>query len=236
MTDSLPPKSIAAPTEEPPVQANGIAYTFARIFWTTYFRLFHCIKFRGLHHIPRRGPAIFAPNHLSYYDPPATLIAIPGRVRSMAWEKLFVVPGLGGLIRNLGAYPVKLKSADKGAVTETLRILKHGERVLIFPEGERSWDGNLSEFEKGVGRVALSTGAMLVPTVLLGFYDAWPRTSKFPRLFTPVQVHFCKPIQVGRREPGMNAKERADEVLAELRQVISRKQAAWARLQKMKRK
>jgi 1-acyl-sn-glycerol-3-phosphate acyltransferase len=99
--------------------------------------------------------------------------------------------------------------------------LKRGERVLIFPEGARSYDGRLLPLRAGVARLAIRTGAPICPVRVTGGEAAWNRTERFPRPWFPMQVHYCKCI---RPRPASAAEERKAEterIMGELRAALS---------------
>jgi len=111
----------------------------------------------------------------------------------LARDTLFRVPGLAQLITFLDAIPIDREGGGLGGLKETLRRLKAGELVLIFPEGTRTRDGQLAPLKPGFISVARRSRVPLIPVGLDGAYQAWPRTSPFPRLGR-VAVAIGKPI------------------------------------------
>jgi 1-acyl-sn-glycerol-3-phosphate acyltransferase len=216
------------------VLRTNLLWEITRIVCRLYYTIFHCITYRKQENLPSHGPAIIAPNHVSYYDATAIPTGIPYRMRFMAMEPLFRVPILGWFISLFGVYPVKLQSPDKSAITETLKVLRNNEVVLIFPEGGRSPDGNLCPFQQGVARLALLTGAMVVPVTIAGAYEAWPRHHLLPRWFKPIVVTYHKPIHVPRLEDRSQIKQAINELNAEIAKPISRTLNAWKRLRRMR--
>lgn len=195
-----------------------------------YMAILHGLRYSGTSNIPRHGPMIFAPNHVSYYDPPLVNAGVPFRVRSMAWDALFHVPLLRRAILAYGGFPVKLKSADKSAIAECLRVLRNGECLLVFPEGERSGDGKLGPLEKGVARVALQTGATIIPVTITGAFEAWPRYRRLPRWFCPIRVRFHAPIEVPKTTGREETRRLAEEINERIARPIRHRLAAWERL------
>jgi 1-acyl-sn-glycerol-3-phosphate acyltransferase len=210
-------------------------YDVCRVIWMIWFKVFHCVSFRGQHSIPSTGPIIFCPNHISYYDPPLVGLGVPFATRFMAWDALFKVPVLGPLIRYLGAFPVRLKSADKAAIEQTLQVLRSKHAVMIFPEGGRSFTGELMPFEAGAFRMAAQTGATIVPVSILGMFEAWPAFETFPSLFRPIIVKYHAPIRVDPNIPRSKVKELTESLSSEVRRVIERRQSAFERYKKMQR-
>lgn len=208
----------------------------ARLIVIEYFWLFHRVRFTGRGNVPRSGAVVFAPNHVSYYDPPLIMSGAPRRVCPMAWEGLFRVPILKQMIIFFGAYPVKLKSADKSAVAHTLGMMRGGKAVLVFPEGERGGSGALQQFENGIARISLQTGAAIVPVAITGAFESWPRTQIFPRWFCPIEVKYYPPIVI---EPGTSREEirqRIQEINEAISRPLVRRLRAYARLKERRKR
>ena len=234
MTTSIQPKDRLLGDSEHPLQTDW-KYEGGRVINRTWFGLFHCLKYRAQNNIPDTGPMIIAPNHVSYYDPPVIAAGIRHRVRFMAWEALFKVPILRAIMIDYGAYPIKLKSADKAAIVQTLKILRNGEAVMIFAEGGRSRDGHLLPFEQGPARLADQTGAAIVPVTILGAFESWPMGQSLPRLFKPINIKYHPAVYPSDLPEGLTPKERADELNRRVAAPINRRLKAWDKLKKKKR-
>lgn len=83
---------------------------------------------------------------------------------------------------------------DVGAIKEAIALLRRGEVVLLFPEGTRTWDGTIGPIQRGFGMIARRAGVSLVPAVIDGALEAWPRTRRIFR-FAPISVIFGKPLE-----------------------------------------
>lgn len=216
------------------VLRTNLFWELSRLLLLYYFALVHCIRFRTTCNLPRQGPLLVAPNHVSYYDPPLIAAGIPFRMRFMAWDALFRIPVIRQLCVAYGAFPVKLKSADKAAISRTLRLLRNNEGVMIFPEGERTEKGNLQPFESGVARLALQTGASVVPVSVVGGYEAWPRARLLPRWFVPITVKFHPPVRLEASQDRQEFKQQVAELNEMIARPIRRRMAAWQRLKAMR--
>jgi len=206
-------------------------YEVVRVLLVTYFRSLHFVRVRGAENIPTTGPVIVAPNHLSYYDPTLVGLGIPRQVRTMAWNALFRVPLLGWAMRKLGAFAVDPENPDTAAYKQSLLLLRHGHCVVIFPEGRRGHDGLVQPFETGVARLALRSGAAIVPAALTGLLEAWPRWRLLPRLFRPLQVKFYPPVYPPQGEfRGDELRLVVEQINEQVRRPIERRYRAHQRL------
>jgi len=167
-------------------------------------RIFFKIKFYGVENIPSSGPVIIAPNHVSYLDPVLAAVPVNRRVYFMTWDRLFDLPAFSQLIQFLGAFPVKLEGGDRRATNRARQLLEEGKVLMIFPEGGRSRDGRLMLFKSGGMRLAVESGAAVVPTTIKGAFEAWPAHKKLPRP-NRITITYHKPIMAaptsGELEP-----------------------------------
>ena len=135
------------------------------------------VRTTGRENVPKSGPVILAPIHLSHLDPPLMAIACRRQLRFMAKEELFTGL-LKPLITSLGAFPVKRGEGDTEAIRLAMSLLEKGEVVLIFPEGTRGDGTRLLPLNKGIPMIAKRTGATVVPASIVGTHIAWPRGRK----------------------------------------------------------
>ncbi len=124
-------------------------------------------------------------NHGSNLDPPLVAICFTHRIlQFLAKAELFPVPILGTAIRWLGAFPVDrdAKGGDRRSYVQSLKTLKDGKALLVFPEGTRTRDGSVGEFQPGAARLACSvSGTRILPVRIRGSFDSFGRGRKFPR-------------------------------------------------------
>jgi len=166
-------------------------YAFVRMLVTPLLRIWLRLHVSGREHVPAEGAAILAPNHKSLADPFFVGLSLRRHVRFMAKAELFKGV-LGRLLPRLGAFPVRRGESDAEAL-ETARILiGQGELVVVFPEGTRVDDPHaLGSPHHGAARLALETGAPIVPTAIEGTSHLWLGPLPKPRR---VQVSFLEPV------------------------------------------
>jgi 1-acyl-sn-glycerol-3-phosphate acyltransferase len=133
-------------------------------------------------------------NHQSFLDPVLATLALPRECHYMARDSLFKNAWFRRLIESLNAFPVKRGAADVGAIKETLRRLKRGALVTVFPEATRTADGSIRPMQPGVVLIARKTQAPLIPTLILGAFEAWPRHALLPNP-APIIIAYGEPLQ-----------------------------------------
>lgn len=159
-------------------------------------KVFFFIRHRGRQNIPATGPVLVVANHQSFLDPPGIGCGIVRRMNYLARKTLFRFKPFGWLIDSVNAIPLDQDGLGYAGVMETLRRLKHGEMVLIFPEGARCFDGEMIPFRKGYIGIAVRSRATIVPTAIAGSFEAFPRNRKIPiPFFHPVRVEFGEPFR-----------------------------------------
>jgi 1-acyl-sn-glycerol-3-phosphate acyltransferase len=147
----------------------------------------------GVEHVPARGAAIFASNHLAVADSFLLPLLVPRRITFLAKREYFVQPGFLGWIKKtfftgVGQVPVDRSSASaaQAAMDTAVRLLREGRLLGIYPEGTRSPDGRLYKGKTGVARMALEAGVPVVPVAMIGTDKVNPIGS---RIWKPYQVH-----------------------------------------------
>ncbi|HWC20741.1 MAG TPA: lysophospholipid acyltransferase family protein [Flexivirga sp.] len=160
----------------------------------------------GAQNVPERGPVILASNHLSVADWLFMPLVIPRRVTFVAKAEYFNTPGVKGRLQKAffsgaGQVPIDRSSgtAAAGALETGLRILREGEVFGIYPEGTRSPDGRLYKGKTGLARIALESGAPVIPVGVIGTDVIAPQGKLFGRIVRP-HVRFGAPIDFSRYE------------------------------------
>lgn len=168
-------------------------YHLARSLSQYYLTTYHHFRVEGADKIPVQGGAIFASNHASFFDPPAMAVATSRTLTFLARKTLFKNPLFGGAIRSLNAIPVDQENPDMTGLKNIIQQLRKGEMVVLFPEGSRTWDGELQPAQPGIGLVIEKSGVPVVPARLFGMHEAWPRGSA-PNPFQSVQLVIGSPF------------------------------------------
>jgi len=143
-------------------------YGFLRILLTNPLRLFFRMEIKGTENYPKRGPAIFASNHLSNMDPPLICLTYPGQICWMGKAELLRVPLVGTFLIKLGAFPVRRGENDREAIRRARELLQMGYVIGMFPEGTRQKEGAFGEPQPGVGLLAMTPGVPVIPIRIRG--------------------------------------------------------------------
>jgi glycerol-3-phosphate dehydrogenase (NAD(P)+) len=149
---------------------NPILYTVARAILVPAFLVWLRLGRHGREHAKVRGGLIVASNHRSFLDPFVIAALLPWRrrIQFVAKVELFESRGQGWLLSRLGAFPIRRGQADEDAMETARLALERGGTVVIFPEGTRIRSGALARPKRGVGRLALETGASVLPVAVIG--------------------------------------------------------------------
>ncbi len=148
--------------------ANPPVYWLVRAVLEPFFVIYFRMKRIGREHIPAEGPVIVASNHRSFLDPFVIATMAKRPMYYMTKKELFPWPFVAWMLSALGAFPVQRRGADAESIETAKAILARGDIVLIFPEGTRTRPGSLGRPKRGVGRLALETGAPVVPVAVIG--------------------------------------------------------------------
>jgi 1-acyl-sn-glycerol-3-phosphate acyltransferase len=177
-------------------------YGFVRYSTATLLSASGGLRASGVSNLPRSGGVLLICNHLSHLDVFVLGLPTPRMLNYVARSTLFV-PVLGPLIRSVGGFPIQREGKGTSGVKETLRRLRDGRVVTFFPEGTRSFDGELGPLKPGIAALAERARVPILPAGIAGTFEAWPRHRRVPRPH-PVWVHFGRPIppdEVSGRSP-----------------------------------
>jgi 1-acyl-sn-glycerol-3-phosphate acyltransferase len=184
------------------------------------FRTLFGMRVLGEENLITEGPVLIASNHESFLDPPLIGNLYNTEMAYLARKTLFT--GMGAwLYPRWNAIPVDQDRPDMGSLKTIIRLLKEGERVLVFPEGERTLDGNIGAAAPGIGLIAVKSGAVIQPVRISGAREALPRGSGKIR-FARITVTVGKPIRLTPEElKAAKSKEDYERIAKQIMKAIS---------------
>ncbi len=194
-------------------------------YWAMYWASTLGWGLRAWHRdrLPASGPMLLVCNHQSHIDPPLVGLCVGEPCTYLARHDLFKVPGLAWLIRRLGAVPID-RDSGKDGLTAVLNLLAAGKRVIMFPEGTRSPNGELQPLKPGVALLAKKAKCPVVPVGITGAYHSWPKKRVLPvpaplGVFgpgAPLGVSFGEPVPAGFYDT-----MKREEIVADLQRRIA---------------
>jgi 1-acyl-sn-glycerol-3-phosphate acyltransferase len=194
----------------------GWTYTLVRILISLPTLVLWRVRAIGVENVPKRSPLVLAPNHFSQMDHFFIGLHLRRKVRFMAKSQLFGPPVLTYVYKHGGVFPVRRGHRDEEAFKTAFTILDQGEMLLMYAEGGRSRSGELGEPKAGIGRIALESGAPIVPVAIFGSATVrrWKRF-RFPK----ITVQFGEPLTypVERRPDHERQLEVAGEIFGRVR-------------------
>lgn len=195
---------------------SAIGYQVCKLGLLALYRALLDFEARGMENVPKRGPALLAANHASFLDPPALGIALARQVYFVARgtladsKKLDIFMWLSDVIR------IRRGEADSAAIRKVMQRLGEGGLVGLFPEGTRSLDGKLGEFEEGTILIARRAKVPIIPVGIAGTFEALPKGRGLRR--HPIRVVYGKPFDASagsRAEANQELRRRIGLLLEE---------------------
>jgi 1-acyl-sn-glycerol-3-phosphate acyltransferase len=150
------------------VKGDPPLFAFARVLLTTGLRIYHRFAFCGVENVPSTGPAILVSNHHSDVDPILLGMPVPRTVHFISDETQFRRGFVGPVISRLGAVPINKGAPDRRGIERALELLRRGEVVAVFPEGDLFRQTEMEPFGRGVALLAVRSGAPIVPAAIVG--------------------------------------------------------------------
>ena len=168
---------------------NNLPYGTLRAFLTPFLMILFRPKVKGLRNVPATGPLIIASNHLSFSDSIFMPLVVPRKVTFLAKSEYFTSPGPKGLLKKLtfialGQVPVDRSGGrrSEAAIITGLQVLSEGKCLGIYPEGTRSPDGRLYKGRTGIARLAIESGAPIIPVVMFNTEKIQPTGQVIPNI------------------------------------------------------
>jgi 1-acyl-sn-glycerol-3-phosphate acyltransferase len=189
----------------------GWTYTLVRLLVSLPTLLLYRVRAIGVENVPKSGPLVLAPNHFSQMDHFFVGLYLRRKIRFMAKSQMFGPSLLTYVYKHGGVFPVRRGRHDEEAFKTAFELIEQGEMLLIYAEGGRSRGQDLGEPKPGIGRIALESGAPIVPVAIHGSAKVrrWKRF-RFPR----ITVEFAEPLTFPvERSP---SRERQLEVATEI--------------------
>ena len=168
------------------------------------------LKITGTENIPAQEAFILVSNHQSFLDPVFCTVGIKRQLHFLARDTLFKNPIFRWLCFSLNTTPLRSGEADFSAMKTIIRKLQEGQAVLLFPEATRTSDGRIAQFKPGLAFLCKHGNAAIVPVLIDGAFECWPRDKKIFSLGKKIVVRYSKCI------PADQAKTMPDEKIAEL--------------------
>lgn len=191
---------------------RDVFYRICHFLLRLFFRVFFRLEIVNPGAVPEEGAVIIAANHVSYLDPPALGAALERRPTFMAMEELFRVPLIGAFARSF-SFPVRRGRTRPSTIRETIRLLRKGELVVIFPEGGLNREGA----KRGIATVARATGTPVIPALIEGTERALPAGARVLRP-ARIRVTFGLPILIKEGAAGRDTEQRiAGEIMEAIR-------------------
>jgi 1-acyl-sn-glycerol-3-phosphate acyltransferase len=179
---------------------NNLPYGILRAFLTPFLMVLFRPKVKGLRHVPGSGPVIIASNHLSFSDSIFMPLVVPRKVTFLAKSEYFTSPGPKGLLKKLtfialGQVPVDRSGGrrSEAALITGLKVLAEGKCLGIYPEGTRSPDGRLYKGRTGIARLAIESGAPIIPVAMFNTEKIQPTGTVVPKVMR-VEMIFGEPM------------------------------------------
>jgi 1-acyl-sn-glycerol-3-phosphate acyltransferase len=197
-----------------------IEWDIGRVFFQFIAVLFFRARIFGRNNIPAKGPALLVTNHQSMLDPWLIGIALHRQIHFMARETLFKGGFWQYALERTNAFPIRRGRADATAIRDAVERLKKGYLVNIFPEATRTTDGTIGPIAAGVAIIVHRAHVPVIPVVIDGAFEIWPRGRKFPRL-GKLRLRYGEPIPYAQLE-NLSADEISVRIRTEMIQLQKR--------------
>jgi 1-acyl-sn-glycerol-3-phosphate acyltransferase len=205
---------------------NNLPYGILRAFLTPFLVLLFRPKVKGLRNVPGSGPVIVASNHLSFSDSIFMPLVVPRKVTFLAKSEYFTSPGPKGLLKKitfiaLGQVPVDRSGGrrSEAAIITGLKVLAEGKCLGLYPEGTRSPDGRLYKGRTGIARLAIESGAPVIPVAMFNTEKIQPTGKVVPKVMR-VEMIFGEPMYFdGDSSDQLYLREVTDKIMSRIQEL-----------------
>ena len=183
------------------------------------------LRVQGLEHVPRQGGVVLASNHLSMFDTLIIPYSInracgPQTIWAPAKEELFRVPIVSFFLNSWGVFPIRRGKNDLRGIRRMLTHMRSA-KMMLFPEGTRSHDGQLHEGNRMLGKIIYQAQPVVIPTLITGTNHVWGASRRWPRWRVPVSVRYGKPLDLQPYYQQPDSKENAEAIVKEIMGAIA---------------
>lgn len=208
-------------------------YRFLKANFVPFVKAATRLHVKGRDKVPREGPVLLAVNHFSWADPVVVGAAIERPTYYLAKERLFVNPAARWFFTSMGQIPVNRQAGgNEDALQTAVELLARGVVVGVFPEGTRSRYGELKRGKTGVARIAVRSGAPIVP-IAVTTAEFWPKHSTLPKFGEQVYMNVGDPMRFDLKPEDADDRQRmrdaTDEVMARIKALLDEAMAAKAK-------
>ena len=205
---------------------NNLPYGILRAFLTPFLMILFRPKVKGLRNVPGSGPVIIASNHLSFSDSIFMPLVVPRKVTFLAKSEYFTSPGPKGFLKKLtfialGQVPVDRSGGrrSEAALIAGLKVLADGKCLGIYPEGTRSPDGRLYKGRSGIARLAIDSGATIIPVAMFNTEKIQPTGTLMPKVMR-VEMIFGEPMYFeGDSADLLYLREVTDKIMSAIQEI-----------------
>ena len=194
-------------------------YLLSKIIGRIGVWLYFRVRIEGQENIPPEGGCIIVANHVSFLDPFLVCAYASRKIHYLTYAKYYYARAMHWYCKRVHCIPVKKDGKDISALKQALRCLRAGELLGIFPEGERSFTGQLGQGEPGTALIAMKAKVPILPIGIQGAYEAFPRGSTFPRFRHPITVRYGTPFHIEELIEHTNAQDN-DELQQQVTNLI----------------
>ncbi len=208
-----------------------MGYWLTKLVLWPYLRLAFRVRTEGLEHVPARGAAILASNHVAFCDSLFLPLVVRRRLTYVAKAEYFDDWRTAWFFRACGHIPIRRGAGAqwRRALESAVGVLEAGQLLVIYPEGTRSKDGRLHRGHTGIAMVALRTGAPVIPVGLIGTREAQPIGRRIPRPFHTITIRIGAPLDLSayrdRADERLVLRSVTDTVMAEIQRLSGQEYA-----------